>query len=145
VTKVYSRATIYLHFHSNRADKSIPSSKASLGLSSAIRPAPLCFLNSKANKSKRFLASLAWGYLVLSAQPQFASLTIGLISQTPSSKASLKLYCAVSPAPKAPVSKLRRCDYVFCYPLRTDMMLLHAYILLKRGKSCQLDVEQACI
>ncbi len=74
VTKVYSRATDYLHFHSN---KSIPSSKASLGLSSAIRPAPLCFLNSKANKSKRLLASLAWGYLVLSAQPQFASWTIG--------------------------------------------------------------------
>ena len=84
--------------------------------------------------SQYLLARLARDYLVLSGSPPFASLTIGLIDQTLSSKASLKLYCAVSPAPKAPVSKRLRCDYVFCYPLRTDMMLLHGYILLSREK-----------
>ena len=40
---------------------------------------------------------------MLSGPPPFASLTTGLTSQTLSSKASLKLYCVVSPAPKAPV------------------------------------------
>ena len=32
------------------------------------------------------------------------------------------------------MSKLLRRDYVFCYPLKTDMMLLHGYILLSREK-----------
>ena len=84
------------------------------------------------------LTRLAGGYLVLSGQPQFAFLVLKLISRTLSSKASLKLYCAVSPAPKAPVLKLFRCDYVYCYLSRTVMLLVHGHVPFETDKVVSL-------